>query len=71
MLYRKAFCGKKCGDHASFKKNFSRRRSKELSIQMVAQILKPERTEEFHFKKPHSKKLEAASFTGYRFWPKC
>ena len=31
---------------------------------MVAQILKRERTEEFHFKKPHSKKLEAASFTG-------
>ena len=30
---------------------------------MVAQILKRERAEEFLFK-PHSKKLEAASFTG-------
>ena len=32
---------------------------------MVAQILKRERTEEFRFKKPHSNKLEAASFTRY------
>ena len=40
-----------------------RRRSRELSTQIVAQILKRERAEEFLFK-PHSKKLEAASFTG-------
>ena len=30
---------------------------------MVAQVLKRERSEEFHFSKPYSKKLDAASFT--------
>ena len=39
-----------------------RRRSRELSSQMAAKMLRHERAEEFHFLKSHSKKLEASSF---------
>ena len=43
-----------------------RRRSRELSSQMAAKILKHEQTEEFFFLKSHSKKLEASSFNNLK-----
>ena len=43
-----------------------KRRSRELSSQMAAKILKHERAEEFHFKKSYSKKLEGSSFNNIK-----
>ena len=43
-----------------------KKRSRELSSQMAAKILKRERAEEFHFKKSYSKKLEGSSFNNIK-----
>ena len=43
-----------------------KRRSRELSSQIAAKILKHERAEKIAFLKSHSKKLEASSFNNIK-----